>query len=454
MKSIHLLLSFVLLLVCSTLVAVHTGLLAAAVLLFVGTHILSPSAWHRSARLCTPTLTSTEILQDIIKAFAKAFPALNRMGLDFRPQSLKLNQQYIAHIPTLPSISTYDTGTGYANGATLARSLLVDVPITVDTHKHVPLKWLHLDAIKDQKNRYEEVMSNTGYVLAKAFVDDLLSGVTTNNFSQEAVYATADCDLDMLIAGCGAMNAVGALPSGRVLFVNTAVANVLSSDSRLTSALFYDQRPGGNALRSWTNIAGWALIQEYADFPSNNATALTGVTGANAGDLMTKTAHGLLTGDPVTFVSGTTFTGLTAGTKYYAIKATADTFQVALTNAAAIAGTAVVLSADGTSGVFQKTENLAAFGFDMRAFAALAGIPDAFDSPFLASLNIPRIMGLESITEATTGISMAAVSWQEAGTGNLFYSPTMVWGKSLGRQGGANAVGAKCDYAGLRIITA
>lgn len=453
MKSINLILSFFLLLVCTTLTALQSGPYPAALLLFVGTHFLAPSAWRFAPRLCTPTLTSTEILMDVIKAFAKAFPALNRMGLDFRVQALKLNQAYIAHIPTLPSISSYDPTTGYANGATGARSLLVDLPILVDTHKHVPLKWLHLDAIKDQKNRYDQVIGNTGYVLAKAYVDNLLSGVNVHNFSQELTYAASDADLDFLIAATGAMNLTGALPEGRVMFVSTAVANVLASDSRLASALFYDQREGGNPLRRWVNVGGWSLVQEYADFPTNNATALTGVTGANAGDIMTKTAHGLITGDPVTFVSGTTFTGLTAGTKYYAIKGSADTFQVALTNAAAVAGTAVVLSADGTSGVFQKTENLEAFGFDMRAFASLAGIPDAFDSPFLASLNIPRVMGFEAVTEPVTGISMAAVSWQQSGTGDLYYSPTMVWGKSLGRQGSANAVGSICDYAGIRIIS-
>jgi hypothetical protein len=62
-------------------------------------------------------------------------------------------------------------------------------------------------------------------------------------------------------------------------------------------------------------------------------------------------------------------------------------------------------------------------------------------------------MGYESVTDPTTGITMAAVSWQEAGTGDIYWSPTLVWGKALGKQGAGNAAGALCDYAGHRIVT-
>jgi len=311
-----------------------------------------------------PTLTSAEILSDVIGSFRKNFPALNRMGTDFRPGALKLNQTYTAHIPTLPSVATYDTTTGYANGAQAARSLLVDVPITVNTHKHVPIKWLHLDAIKDQKNKYEQVIDNAGYVLAKAYIDDLLSGVTAANFSEATVAATATFDLDVVTAVSGAMNLKGAVTNGRVLLVSTAVANILGADARIASRDYHGQQTGGSSLRSWSNVGGFAEIIEYPDMPT--------------------------------------------------------------------------------------TGNLTAFAFEARAFATLAGIPEQFDSEFLAGLNIPRVMGYEAVTR--DGVSMAAVSWQEAGTGNLFWSPTMVWGKALGKQGGS--AGALCDYAGHRIVSA
>ena len=397
------------------------------------------------------TLTSPQVLMDIIGTFRKRFPALNRMGTDFRGAPLKLNQQYIAHIPGLPTTSTYDTTTGYANGANSARGLLTDVPVTVDQHPTCPLKWLHLDQIKDVKNRYEEVIGNAGYSLAKGMIDNICAGFNTRNFSREVVSTVANFDYDVLQEITGSLNGVGAAPSGRVLIVNTPVANVLATDARMISKDYAGQLLNGEGYRIWENVGGFALIMEYPDLPSNNATALTGVTGANSGDVMTSAGHGLQTGDPVTFISGTSFTGLTAGTRYFAIKLTDDTFQVATTYANAIAGTEVVLGADGTSGVFQLQENLVAFAFDKRAIALLAGVPEGMPSGLAASLGIPQTMLFESITEPESGLTMAAAKWQNGGTGDFFFCPTFVWGKGLGKQGFAASAGTLTDYAGLRI---
>lgn len=58
---------------------------------------------------------------------------------------------------------------------------------------------------------------------------------------------------------------------------------------------------------------------------------MSGVTAATD-TITTLTAHGLAVGDQVAFVSGTGFTGLTAGALYYVIAAgTATTFQVSAT---------------------------------------------------------------------------------------------------------------------------
>lgn len=57
---------------------------------------------------------------------------------------------------------------------------------------------------------------------------------------------------------------------------------------------------------------------------------LTGVTAATT--VVTKTAHGLLVGDTVEYVSGTGFTGLTAGDLYHVLTVpSADTFTIGST---------------------------------------------------------------------------------------------------------------------------
>jgi hypothetical protein len=87
--------------------------------------------------------------------------------------------------------------------------------------------------------------------------------------------------------------------------------------------------------------------------------------------------------------------------------------------------------------------------------AVIAGPPESGNAEIMAALGIPQVMGwTEPVTDPDSGITMAAVSWQEAGTGDLYWSPVLLWGKALGRQAGDAAAGSICDYAGHRIITA
>lgn len=417
------------------------------------------------------TLTTPQLLLDVINGFQKRFPAINMFGTQWLGTPLKLDQKYIAQIAVYGTASTFDRAQGgYKNGANSARNGLKDVSVVVNNQPTYPLLWLHLDSIKDNKNQYGKVMAGAGYTLGKGCIDTGFFGkMNSRYFSKEISESVANCDWDWLQALTTQLTAQGVEPEGRVLFVNSAVAGVLATDQRMISANYGGQLQDGKGIRMWTNIGGFALIQEYSDLPTNNGAQLTAVTGANAGDLMTKVAHGLVTGDPVTFISGTTFTGLTAGTRYFAIRASADTFQVATTRALALAGTPVALSADGTDGVFQKQENLIAFAADGRAFASLAGIPEGITGEMAAALGVVQTMTFDTIKDPASGITMAAAKWQEGGTGDLYWCPTFVFGTNAGKEGdtavaantaeansilaAAQADGSACDYAGLRITS-
>jgi hypothetical protein len=434
--------------IATVLLAVSSGFLVAALFLFVAGNALAlPSP---GGRLCV-TLTAEEILSGVIKAFAVRLPYLAGLGVEFKPSSLKLNKEYTGHISTVPTVRDYDGTTGYKANAAAARDHLVDVPVTVTRHRHVPLKWTHLTQIADDKQAYERVIANAGYALARNFALDLAAEFKARNFSQTSTFAAADCDVDMLTDIAGDMNGVGAMTEGRTLWLNTAAANALALDSRMASRDFTGQQVGASSRRRWTNCHGFAVIEEWPELPSNNGTALTSVTGANTGDLFTKTAHGLVTGDRVTAASFSA--GFSDGT-YFVIRASDDTFQLASTAANAVAGTAVAITADGTGGVITPTENVAGFAFTQEMGAVLAGPPQADDESLMSALNIPRVMGFtEPVTEPDSGITMAAVSWQEVGLGDLYWSPVLLWGKAMGRQAGSVAAGSICDYAGHRIIT-
>lgn len=80
--------------------------------------------------------------------------------------------------------------------------------------------------------------------------------------------------------------------------------------------------------------------------------SITGATAAGSSATITAATHGFVVGDMVQFVSGTGFTGLTAGTNYFVTAAATGTFEVSATKG----GTAITISAEGSAGVFAPVE--------------------------------------------------------------------------------------------------
>ena len=93
-------------------------------------------------------------------------------------------------------------------------------------------------------------------------------------------------------------------------------------------------------------VASGVVAQHTYDYAT---VALDGtnapVTLTDAGDLVTRTAHGYTDGMPVRFYNIVSTTGLTETYEYFVISATANTFQVSLT----YNGSAVALTTDGTA---------------------------------------------------------------------------------------------------------
>jgi TP901-1 family phage major tail protein len=81
------------------------------------------------------------------------------------------------------------------------------------------------------------------------------------------------------------------------------------------------------------------------DFLLKMGNGATGaVTFQDSGDTVTKSAHGLLAGDIVSFSDITTTTGIVEDTEYYVVNPSTNTFQVAATEG----GSALTLTTDGT----------------------------------------------------------------------------------------------------------
>lgn len=218
------------------------------------------------------TLSTTQILDLVMDAFKVRLPFLmGAFATDFSDEKAKLNQTVNARIAKLPTVQSYDATTGYKNGATDAKSVLDDVPVTIDQHKHVPIKLDFLDAaaVVKQIKLLEEATMNCGYVLAKSMADYCLSLVVAANFSKNSVFTAANSDLDMLTTLREGLNGVGANAMGRFGIVNSPVMTSLSTDSRISSGDYHGQQIGAEAWGHLRAIQGFGDIWEYPDMPTN-----------------------------------------------------------------------------------------------------------------------------------------------------------------------------------------
>lgn len=401
------------------------------------------------------TMSTTLLLQRILKGFSDRAPALFRMSTDFSIATpLRLNETVTAKIRTKPTKATYSTSTGYANGATEARSLLVDLPILVDNHTHVPIEASHIYLIADQVDAdLPGAVADAIEVLADDMVSSVMAKAKGSAFSYSETYSTANSDYDALSAMTTKLNQNGASPVGRVAIVNSAVAQTLDADSRVTSKDYYGQLTGGNGLRMWRNVGGFAEIYEWPSLSDNNAAGKE-FTTTHASELVNCTAHGFQTGDRVRLTTSAADlpNGYAADTTYYVIRVSADTLKLASSDANATAGTAVSISDDGTgTHTITGYENITGIGFERRAFAVRAGVPAA-SQEVCAALGIPAAMAMELMTDPATGLSMALMKWQQAGTADVYLSPTALWGSAAGRQAGA--AGAITDKAAVLLRSA
>lgn len=231
------------------------------------------------------TLSTAELISDVLDAFKVRFPMISRIGTDFSTEEARLNQTIKARIMSLPTVRDYDGTSGYEANAANANDLSADLDITLNRHKHAPIKVDYIDQISTKRNLYEKAVSDLAFVLGKEAFDYAMSLVVAANFSQNSIFSVANSDKDMLDDIAGDMNTIGASPIGRFGIVNTPVFNTLEADSRIASGDYHDQRRGSNAYGVLRGISGFEEIYEYPGLPAN-AENLTGFFGDQSGIAM------------------------------------------------------------------------------------------------------------------------------------------------------------------------
>lgn len=423
-------LSAFLLYVLVALLAVLYGPVPAGVALVVGSAALMRPEW--SPGLMTVTLTPTILLNRTIRSVFLRVPALRLFAHEFTTERVRKDQAVVGKIRLRPTVADYDANNGgYEAGSQNARDLLVDVPFVMDMHKHITVKMSHLHAMVDSMKKAEEFIEDSASVLGAEVTRYVLGKVNSRSFSNGSTYTEANSNKDMTNAVRKALNLRGVADTGRFGLINSNVAEAIANDARVGNR--YDDNSkdtDSSAYLRFTNLSGFESITEDPGLGSGNTTAVA-VTGAEATDVLSATAHGFLENDRVNFPTLTGGAGLTASTGYYYVIAsglTADAFKVSATRG----GAAVNFTTDISAGTVRKADNITGFFGSREAVAIKTALPED-GLEFADMLGIPRQARTEIITDPDSGLSALAYYWNKSGVFDTYVTLAILYGATAGQ---------------------
>lgn len=222
------------------------------------------------------TLNAALVALRVMGFLRKQLPALNIFSTDFGAESVnpKFGQQVISRVVTVPTVADYHATDGYVAGAPAS----VDVPVTVNKHRHVTLEFGITDLSSTDRDLIGEQAAPAAYALGKDLVDAALTLITPTNFTTEVVETLANTQRSTLGKLRTQLNTQGAAPMGRGGILNSTAFEYLTDDAKIVSAEYnpgfqQDNKPTGEL----TGIKGFERVAEYVDLPTTSN--LTGFFG-------------------------------------------------------------------------------------------------------------------------------------------------------------------------------
>jgi len=320
------------------------------------------------------TLSVDELLTDVLESYKTQFPVIGQFSSDFSSETARKGQSIIARILSAPSVEdfngSYSKKSDGSSEAPSVGSLTKDLAITLDQHKHVPVKMDYADLIATRRDLYGEMVGELSYALGKDLMGKVWDKILNANFSSKVTRTGLSTDnaeahnLFMLHDVRETLNSQGASTQGRYGIVSSEVMTSLLVDERIASGDYYGQLSGANGLGILRNIAGFEAIYEYPD-------------------------------------------------------------------------------ADGNS------ENLVGFFGDKSAISIAGRVPNDFNEQ-ASRANAPAIASSTIVADPSSGMSMMGITYQEAGTFDIYTTLTHIYGLRAGAEGGQGSTAS----GGCRVVTA
>lgn len=230
------------------------------------------------------TLAGSLVTMRALELLKFQFPGLTRFSTDFSDMPAMFNQTIITRIVNIPSCEDYDPTNGWADST----ANTVDVPVTINKHKGVPITFNSNTLGSTVRALFSEFGPAQSYALGKQMIEDLYANITDAKFTNNTVQATGGFGRQSVI-DIGTELTLRAVPQGEefrtMLLWPTLFAN-LSKDADLVRFAAFQRAPmfeDGRKDRSTAfafPVHGFE-VHEAPDLPTNNGN-ITGFAGSKS----------------------------------------------------------------------------------------------------------------------------------------------------------------------------
>lgn len=232
--------------------------------------------------MATNTLGTTNadvIAQKALIALIQKFPFLRFIASDFSSEGAKFGETVIVHEVAGAAAADFVAATGYAP----ANRTMVDIPVTINKHKHHTYKVGVQEASSSRVNLIERLANTAAESIGAAITGDLWALILNAAFANKtakALGASGDgFDRKAAIAVGMALSKRNVEGFGRFMLLNAEYYGSLCMDTAMLQVLLSG---GAQAITNGTlpRIHGFDVM-EYATAPANGED-LVGIAGTRA----------------------------------------------------------------------------------------------------------------------------------------------------------------------------
>lgn len=170
-----------------------------------------------------------------LEAFVKEMVALTVFSTNFSPEEVGRTRGNVVLVPLVGALTATTFGGTYA----VCGGSKSVITVTINRHKIVHIGQQDLDALNNSDSALETFGYQQGAALAQAVIEDVLTLVTTANFTSVTAVASTALDVPQLRAGRLALNVANAPKAPRFALIDTVGMDALLAVTNFVQAYMF-----------------------------------------------------------------------------------------------------------------------------------------------------------------------------------------------------------------------